>query len=320
MATVFDIPMTHRFRGTERRRGVVFQGDAGWAEFSPFGDYPADEAVAWWRAAEEAAEEGFPAPHRAAIPVNATVPAVPASTVEELAASWCGATTVKVKVAEPGQSSADEADRVAAVRAVLGPTGRIRIDANGAWDVDTAVDRIVLLARAAAGLEYVEQPCATAAELAQVRRQAVVPIAADESIRRALDPLEVKRLEAADLVVLKVQPLGGVRACLRLAEELDLPVVVSSAVETSIGLAMGLALAAALPRLDYACGLGTRSLLGGDLVRHGLWPSGGMLELRRVAPDAALLRQWQASPEVSQAWQRRLDQVRRLAARPGVGL
>jgi O-succinylbenzoate synthase len=222
--------------------------------------------------------------------------------------------TAKVKVGEPGQSAAEEAGRVAAVRDTLGPRGRVRIDANGAWDVDTAVDRLRLLDRAAGGLEYAEQPCASAAELAAVRRRTQVPIAADESIRRAADPFQVKALGAADLVVLKVQPLGGVRACLRLAEELGLPVVVSSAVETSIGLAAGVALAAALPRLDHACGLGTLPLLAGDLVEDGCVPAAGWLAPRAPAPSPALLRRWQADDAVQAAWRARLDRVRREGA------
>ena len=153
----------------------------------------------------------------------------------------------KVKVAEPGQSPAEDEARVEAVRDALGPSGRIRVDANGGWDVDAAVAAIGRLDRAAGGLEYVEQPCASVEDLAAVRRAVGVPIAADESIRRAADPYRVRDLEAADVAVLKVQPLGGVRACLRIAEDIGLPVVVSSALETSVGIAAGVALAAALP-------------------------------------------------------------------------
>ncbi|MDR2253817.1 MAG: o-succinylbenzoate synthase [Bifidobacteriaceae bacterium] len=313
MSHVFDIPLTTRFRGVTRRRGMVWEGPAGWAEFSPFEEYPPHEAVPWWRAAREAAELGFPPPRRQTIAVNGIVPAVDADRAVALLAAVPDATTVKVKVAEPGEPAAAERDRVAAVRGVLGPGGRIRIDANGAWDVETAVARIAALDRVAGGLEYVEQPCATAAELAEVRRRVAVPIAADESIRRAADPFLVKALDAADIVVLKVQPLGGVRACLRLAEALELPVVVSSAVETSVGLAMGAALAAALPRLDHACGLGTLPLLAGDLAPGGL-PVGDSVPVPPpVQPAPASLRRWAAAPSVCARWALRRDAVARLA-------
>ena len=197
-----------------------------------------------------------------------------------------GCRTAKVKVAEPGQPESADVERVAAVRDALGPGGRIRVDANGAWDVDTAVRRTRELDRAAGGLEYVEQPCATVEELAAVRRQVDVPVAADESIRRAEDPLRVARLEAADVAVLKVQPIGGVAACLRVAEQIGLPVVVSSALETSVGIAAGLALAAALPELPYACGLATAGAAGRRRdLRCRRRSVDGMLPVVRPDPD-----------------------------------
>ncbi|GAA3446809.1 hypothetical protein GCM10018955_62480 [Planomonospora venezuelensis] len=214
----------------------------------------------------------------------------------------CG--TVKVKVAEKGQPFAEDLARVGAVRDALGPGGRVRVDANGAWDVATAVARIAELDRF--GLEYVEQPCATLEELAAVRRRVGVPIAADESIRRAEDPLRVRAAEAADIAVVKVQPLGGVAAALRVVEACGLPAVVSSAVETSVGLAAGVALAAALPELPYACGLGTLSLLEGDVVADPLVPAGGMLEVRRPAVAEAALERYETE---SPAWARRFEEA-----------
>ena len=177
-----------------------------------------------------------------------------------------GCRTAKVKVADHPASLADDVARVEAVRDALGPGGAVRVDANGAWDVDTAVAAVRALDRAAGGLEYVEQPCRTIDELAAVRRRVDVRIAADESIRRADDPLRVAVAGAADVAVLKCTPLGGVRRALRVAEAAGLPCVVSSALETSVGLAAELALAGALPELDFACGLGTLALLDGDLV------------------------------------------------------
>lgn len=288
---VYSIPMRTRFRGVTRREGALVRGPAGWGEFSPFAEYGPAECARWLAAAREAARDGWPEPVRDRIPVNATIPAVgPERAFEMTRESGCR--TAKVKVAERGQTDADDLARVEAVRAAIGPEGRVRIDANGGWDVDRAARMIRSLDRWE--LEYAEQPCATLEELAAVRRRVDVPIAADESIRRAEDPLKVRAAGAADLAVLKVQPLGGVAASLRVAEACGLPVVVSSAVETSVGLAAGVALAAALPELRYACGLGTLSLLEGDVVRDPLRPVAGELEVRRPEVDEEALRRWEA--------------------------
>lgn len=281
---VWSVPMRTRFRGIDVREGVLLRGAAGWGEWSPFWDYDAAECVPWLRAAQEAAEVGWPAPRRASVPVNVTVPAVAPDRAADIVRSSSGCRTAKVKVAERGQSEADDLARVEAVRDVLGVGGRVRVDANGAWDVDTAVRMVRLLDRF--DLEYVEQPCRTVEELAAVRRKVEVPVAADESIRRAADPLRVARLEAADVAVLKVQPLGGVAACLRIAEQIGLPVVVSSALETSVGIAAGVALAAALPELPYACGLATLQLLAGDVTSSPLRVTDGALPVVRPEPDA----------------------------------
>jgi O-succinylbenzoate synthase len=184
----------------------------------------------------------------------------------------------------------------------------VRIDANGAWSVDQARYAISKLARF--DLEYVEQPCATVEELAEMRRRVEVPIAADESIRLADDPYRVAALDAADIAVLKVQPLGGVQACLTIAERIGLPVVVSSAVETSIGLAAGLALAAALPELPYACGLATTSLLTGDVVADPFVPVAGRIAVRRPVLDEAAFAAVQADDHTQARWQQRFSAVR----------
>ncbi|WUI04350.1 o-succinylbenzoate synthase [Spirillospora sp. NBC_00431] len=283
--------MRTRFRGVTRREGVLVQGPAGWGEFSPFAEYGPAECARWLAAAREAAHEGWPAPIRDRVPVNVTIPAVGPERAFALTKE-SGCRTAKVKVAERGQSDDDDLARVEAVRDAIGPDGRVRIDVNGAWDVDHAARMIRWLDRWE--LEYAEQPCATLEELARVRRLVDVPIAADESIRRAEDPLKVRAAEAADVAVLKVQPLGGVAAALRVAEACGLPVVVSSAVETSVGLAAGVALAAALPELPYACGLGTLSLLEGDVVGEPLWPVAGEIAVRRPAVDEEALLRWEA--------------------------
>lgn len=306
---VYSVPLRTRFRGLDVRDGVLLRGAAGWGEFSPFWDYDAEESVAWLRAAREAADEGWPDPVRTHVPVNVTVPAVDGPAAHGIVTSSGGCRTAKVKVAERGQTLGQEIERLEAVRDALGPGGAIRVDANGAWDVDTAVARLRVLDRAAGGLEYAEQPVATVPELASVRRAVDVPIAADESIRRAEDPMAVVRARAADIAVLKVQPLGGVRACLALAAETGLPVVVSSALESSVGLAAGLALAAALPRLPYACGLATAQLLASDVTGAPLLPVDGQIEVRRVEVDAVALDAVRAPEDVRARWATRLAEV-----------
>ncbi|WP_028649486.1 o-succinylbenzoate synthase [Nocardiopsis sp. CNT312] len=300
----FAIGLRNRFRGITVREGLLVRGPAGWGEFSPFAEYGPRECSRWWAACYEAAHRGFPAPVRDRVPVNVTVPAVgPERAAEIVRAGGCA--TAKVKVAERGQEPREDLERVAAVRDALGPAGRIRVDANGAWDVDTAVRMVGRLERF--GLEYVEQPCATLEELARVRRRIGVPVAADESVRRAEDPLRVRAAGAADLVVLKVQPLGGVRAALRVAQACGLPVVVSSAVETSVGLAAGVALAAALPELPYACGLATAQMLTADVTADPLLPEGGFLPVRAVSVDERRLR---AVETDASAWRRRAEAAR----------
>ncbi|RBY75063.1 O-succinylbenzoate synthase [Geodermatophilus sp. TF02-6] len=296
--------MRTRFRGLDVRDGVLVRGPAGWGEFSPFWDYDVAESRRWWAAAVEAACAGWPAPVRDAVPVNVTVPAVDPDRAHALVAA-SGCRTAKVKVAEPGQTPGDDLARVEAVRDALGPVGAIRVDANAAWDVATAVTRIRQLDRV--GLEYVEQPCATLPELAALRRRVDVRVAVDEGVRRSADPLRVDLGEAGDVVVLKVQPLGGVRAALRVAEAHGLPCVVSSALESSVGIAAGVALAAALPELPFACGLGTVALLAGDVTSTPLLPVDGALPVTRVAPDR--LDAVAADPVTEARWSARLSAV-----------
>ncbi|PZR51830.1 O-succinylbenzoate synthase [Xylanimonas oleitrophica] len=319
---VWSTPLRTRFRGLEVRDGVLLRGDAGWGELSPFWDYDDAESATWLRAAREAADLGWPAPVRESVPVNVTVPAVGPERAREIVLASGGCRTAKVKVAQRSATGelepvAAEVERVAAVRAALdelyGPgAGSIRVDGNGAWGVEEAVTHLRSLDAAARGLEYAEQPCATVEDLALLRRALLragldVPVAADESIRRAADPLRVVRADAADVVVLKVQPLGGVRACLDLAEQVGLPVVVSSALESSVGLAAGVALAAALPELPYACGLATSQLFERDVVAQPLLPVDGALPAHAagdpaIAPDAVALAAAAPPDGVREAW------------------
>lgn len=304
----YAIPLTTRFRGITVREGVLVEGPAGWGEFCPFAEYDDREVLPWLGAALEAANDGWPAPMRDRVPVNCTVPAVGPERAREIAAG-SGCRTAKVKVADHPGSLAEDLDRLAAVRDGLGPGGAVRCDANGNWDVGTAVAAIPRLDRAAGGLEYVEQPCRTVEELAAVRRKVDVRIAADESIRRAEDPMRVALAGAADLAVIKCGPLGGVRRALAIAEATGLPCVVSSALETSVGLAAGLALAGALPELDFACGLGTLALLTGDVVAESLRQTGGHLPVPRTppVPDPALLDRFAlADPDRMSWWDGRL--------------
>jgi o-succinylbenzoate synthase len=280
------IPMRVPFRGVNVREGILIEGRHGWGEFSPFPEYGPGVSASWLLAALEAADDGWPPPTRSVIPVNTTIPAVDAETAAMMAAN-SGCTTAKVKVAQ-----GDDFARVEAVRSVLGASGRIRVDANGAWDIEAAARSIARLARF--DLEYVEQPVASVEDMAALRRRVDVAIAADESIRNADDPARVAKLEAADVIVLKVQPLGGVRAALRVAEDVALPAVVSSALETSFGIAAGVALAAALPELPFACGLGTVTLLDGDIADDPLVPVDGAIEVRQPEIDTDAVARFDA--------------------------
>lgn len=305
-ARVVSLPLRTRFRGIDVREALLLRGPAGWTEFSPFVEYDDEEAAAWLRAAIDFGWNEHPGSGR--VRVNATLPSVGLDQVREVLARFPGARTVKVKVADPASTVAEDAARVGAVRAALGPEGRIRVDANGGWTVDEAEHAIHAFAEH--DLEYVEQPCATLEELAEIRRRVKymgVPIAADESVRKVADPLAVVAADAADILVLKAQPLGGIGAALRVAREAGLPVVVSSALESSVGISMGAHLAAALGDTEFDAGLGTAALLAADVTASPLLPSDGAIEVRRVEPDEELLERHTASPERQLWWMERLE-------------
>lgn len=319
-ARVVALPLATRFRGLDVREALLLEGPEGWTEFSPFVEYPDAEAVTWLAAAIDFGWRTSPAALRESIRINATVPAVDAASVAGVLARFDGCRTAKVKVAEPGQRLADDVARVRAVREAMGPEGRIRIDANGAWNVDEAEHAFHALAEF--DLEYAEQPCAWIEELAELRRRVKymgIPIAADESVRKADDPLAVARAGAADLLVIKAQPLGGVHRALEIVAEAGLPAIVSSALDTSVGLSMGAALAAALPVLDFDCGLGTSSLFTADIVSPPLTAVDGALPVGRVAPDAALLDELAAPPERREWWLARLERCHALLGADGDG-
>jgi len=307
-ARVIQLPLVTRFRGIDVREALLVEGPNGWTEFSPFAEYDDVESAAWLRAAIDFGWAPLPPALRDSVRVNATMPAVSPDRVAGVLARFPGCRTVKIKVADRGQTLADDVARVAAVRELLGAEGRLRVDANGGWNVDEAERAVHALA--AFDLEYLEQPCASIEELAELRTRIAylgIPIAADENVRRAEDPLEVARSGAADLLVIKAQPLGGITAALRLIEEAGLPVVISSALDTSVGISMGLALAARIPELDYDCGLGTAALLDADVTEEPLLPVNGELPVRRVAAAEQLLTTHAADPGRTAWWLDRLS-------------
>jgi o-succinylbenzoate synthase len=273
----------HRLR-IGHRAVTLLEGPAGWGECSPLPGYPCDQPAAW-EAAREAACTGWPEPVRDAVSVNALVDGEP---VEPRALA--GFPAVKVKVGRA--DAAADVELVAAVRDAIGRSVALRVDANGAWDLDTAARVIPQLARYE--LELVEEPVATLDDLSRLRRRVDVRLAADESVRSVDDARCLATLRAADAVVLKVQALGGVRAALRVADAAGVPAIVTSMRETSVGIAAGLALAAALPELPYACGLDAR-MPGGDVVRVPLVPEHGELRLQRVDPDPELVARYEVT-------------------------
>lgn len=290
-AVPFALPLRRRFRGTQVREGVLLRGPSGWGEFAPFDDYQDTAAALWLCSAVEAAFGEWPTPLRGAIPVNAIIPAVSADAAAAMtraAVLEYGCTTIKVKIAEPGEGPLDDEGRVAAVRDALDTamstatgtaSGTIRIDVNGAWTPEHAIRMLRRLQ--AYGLEYVEQPCATLDDITAVRRAVDVPIAADESIRRADEVTDLRG--KVDVAILKAGPLGGVARSLRIAEQVGIDVVVSGSLDSAVGLGPGIALAAALP--ERAAGLGTGALLAADVVDTPLVPGGGVLPVVRAAPD-----------------------------------
>jgi O-succinylbenzoate synthase len=315
-ARVVSLPLTTRFRGISTREALLLRGPAGWTEFSPFVEYEDVEAAAWlaaaldfgWREPELSPD----APTR--IRVNATLPAVDPDRVDDVLGRFPGCRTVKVKVAEAGQPLSDDVARVSNARDFLGPDGRIRVDANGGWNLDEAEHAIHALAEF--DLEYVEQPCATVDEMAQVRKRVKymgIPIAADESVRKAEDPIAVARAKAADILIIKAQPLGGIERALQIVADAALPVVISSALDTSVGLSMGAYLAASIPAaLTYDCGLATAALLAADITDQPLLPTDGAIDVRRIDVSPTLLDRHAANAQRTSWWIERLTRVHAL--------
>ncbi|MCS5478424.1 o-succinylbenzoate synthase [Corynebacterium sp. YIM 101645] len=321
-AHVVALPMAVRFRGVDTREALLIEGPAGWGEFSPFLEYDAPESAAWLRAGLEAAFTGLPRPRRTRVEVNATVPAVPAEAVADVLGRYPGCRVVKVKVAEQGQTLADDIARVQAVRDTI-PDAVIRVDANRGWTIGQALEA----ARSLGPLDYMEQPCHSVEELAALRRELMrsgmfIRIAADESIRRAEDPYRVAELMAADVAVVKVAPLGGVRRVLELAADLrarHMDITVASALDTAVGMNAGLAAVAALPTLTdddamdvppAAAGLATGSLFLED-VAPPREITDGFLSVEAVEPEADRLASLAAPADRRNWWFRRVHEAYR---------
>jgi O-succinylbenzoate synthase len=262
---VIALPTKTNFRGVTVREVALFQGEFGWGEFSPFLEYDDQESSQWLASAIEAATAPRPTQLRSSIPVNGTIPASNVKDViDRLIASYTGAKTYKVKVSE---NLSEDIVRLARIRS-LGRNVNIRIDVNGLWSVDQALTNLYAFYENIGPFEYVEQPCATIEEMRELKSRIRIPlkIAADEVIRKAADPFAIDLSGAADVLMLKVQPLGGITRARAIAEHHKLPVVVSSALESAVGIHYGLELAASLAKLEYDCGLATGSLLSADVA------------------------------------------------------
>jgi O-succinylbenzoate synthase len=315
-AVPFALPLHRAFRGMTVREGLLIRGPSGWGEFAPFEDYSPQRSAPWLAAAAEAAFGTWPQPVREVIAVNAIIPAVNADDAAALARSAVldhGCTTVKVKVAAPGEKWAEDEARVASVRDAVDVAMRgteqegrvaIRLDANAGWSLDDAVRTLSRLV--AYDLDYVEQPCADIEDLRRLREEVDVRVAVDESVR--VDGVAMSELAGiADVVIVKVGPVGGVRAGVRLVDSWPGEVVVSGALDSAVGLAAGVALAAALPRQPGACGLGTGALLAEDVIAAPLVPVAGTLTVGRVSPDLdALMRaRGRLDEEQARRWRER---------------
>ena len=307
-AKVLSIPMRTQFRGLTTREVLLFEGPNGWAEWSPFTEYEDEEASIWLKAAIEWAFGDIPTTDVKTIKVNATLPAV--KDVRKALEPFGKFEVVKIKVAEAGQTLQDDLDRIHQVREHY-PDARIRLDANGNWDIETALKIAKTIYQENVPLEYLEQPVRTIPEMAELKlklQEFNIKIAADESVRKVSDPLAVAQANAADILVLKVAPLGGISNALAIAKEAGLPVVVSSALETSVGISMGAHLAALLGS-EYASGLGTAALLAEDVTGTPLIPKDGEIEIAGINLDEDLLQKIQAREDRTSWWQHRLNRV-----------
>jgi O-succinylbenzoate synthase len=299
---VVALPLKSKFRGITVREVALFKGPAGWGEFAPFLEYDDRESSTWLLSAIDAATNPAPMAYRGFVKVNATLPALnSAKEIEELLQSFAGCDTVKIKV---GENLAEDIGRIARVRALL-PKAKLRLDVNGGWKVDQALVSLYAIYEEVGPLEYVEQPCASLDELRRLKEKLVVDIkiTGDEVIRKAADPFAIDLQDAVDVLMLKAAPLGGITRAREIAAHHKLPVVVSSALDSAVGISYGLQLAASLPSLDYACGLATGQLLSADIAELPL--SNGQLEVNALSPDADLLAKYAVPVERLTWWKER---------------
>lgn len=313
-ARIVALPLRTKFRGLEEREILLFEGQNGWTEWSPFVEYTDEEAAVWLAAAIDFGYGEMPPLHRDQIAVNATLPAVAPELVERVLSNFGEFATVKIKVAETGQNIVDDVARIHRVRELY-PDTKIRLDANGGFEIEQAVELVNKLQAIDINIEYFEQPVSSIAEMAELRLQLSrigVLIAADESVRKVSDPLAVAQANAADILILKAAPLGGIGRALSIAAEAELPVVISSALDSSVGLSMGAYLAAAIPDLKFDCGLATSALLAGDVTREPLRAENGFIDVRRVEVDKSKLEIFAAQDHRQDWWLERLERVYKL--------
>ena len=297
---VIALPTKTNFRGITVREVALFQGEYGWGEFSPFLEYDYQECAPWLMCAIEAATKPRPQLYRNSVKVNGTIPATnDKSVIKSLVETYQGVKTFKVKV---GDNLGEDIVRLAQIRS-LGRDIKIRIDVNGLWSVKDALTNLYAFYEEVGPFEYVEQPCATLEELRELKASIHIPlkIAVDEVLRKAKDPFAIDLSGAADFVMLKVQPLGGIARAHQLAEHHKLPVVVSSALESAVGINYGLQLAASFPEMNFDCGLGTGSLLGADVASLPI--VNGEIEITEVEPD---FNGYEVAPERYEWWKNRV--------------
>ena len=297
---VVALPSKTNFRGISVREVALFKGEYGWGEFSPFLEYSEAECAPWLKCAIEAATKPRPKLFRQSIKVNGTLPALnQPEEIESIVNSFPGVTTFKVKV---GDNLSEDIARLAKVRASR-PEAKLRIDVNGNWSVADAVINLSAIYENIGPLEYVEQPCATVEELCELKEKQHIniPIAGDEVLRKARDPFAINLEGAVDVLMLKVQPLGGIERAHKLAEHHKLPVVVSSALESAVGINYGLILAASFPELDFDCGLGTGSLLATNIAELPIID--GQIHIREFEPEFS---GHEVAPERFEWWKNRV--------------
>jgi len=313
-ARVVSIPLKHNFRGIQHREAMLFEGSQGWTEWSPFLEYEDEEAAVWLAAAVEYGFAELPKLITSQVQINATLGAIKTKHFAEALEPFGEFKTVKMKVAEPGQTIVEDLYRVLRLREFY-PDVKIRIDANGGYSVQNAIEIAKEIAIAGIELEYFEQPVATIAEMAEVRLKLSrigIKVAADESVRKVSDPLAVSQAQAADVLILKAQPLGGISNALAIAKEAGLPVTISSALETSIGISMGLHLAASLEVESFDAGLGTVAMFEDDVCDEPYIAKNGLLYPNRAVPSEEKLSKLSADADRTEWWKQRLERCYRL--------